>query len=101
MRIGQKQVYGKVKIVESAFGFKMGDPTQWRLKKALSGGGAMMDVGIYAIQAARISTGEEPLYVTAQEFKTDKIKFNEVDETILWQMEFPSGAVSNSLTTYA
>lgn len=101
MRVGQKQVFGKVKIVESAMGFKMGDPNQWRLKKSLAGGGAMMDVGIYAIQGARYSTGEEPVSVTAQEFKTDPVKFKEVDETIFWQMEFPGGAVSNSVTTYA
>jgi predicted dehydrogenase len=101
MRIGQKKEFGAVKIVQSEMGFRIGDPKQWRLKKALSGGGAMMDVGIYAIQGARYSVGEEPLYVTAQEFKTDGEKFKEVDETILWQMEFPGGAVSNSCTTYA
>lgn len=101
MNFGQKQAFGKVKLVESSFGFRSGDPNQWRLKKALAGGGAMMDVGVYAIQAARYSTGEEPLYVTAQEFKTDPVKFKEVDETIFWQMEFPGGAVSNSATSYA
>ena len=101
MRIGQKKEFGNVKVVETSDGFKIGDPTQWRLKKSLSGGGAMMDVGIYAIQGARYSTGLEPLYVTAQEFKTDPVKFKEVDETIFWQMEFPDGIVSNSVTTYA
>ena len=100
-RVGQKQEFGKVKLIESSFGFRAGDPTQWRLKKALAGGGAMMDVGIYAIQAARYITGEEPTYVMAQEFKTDPVKFKDVDETILWQMEFPGGAVSSHSTTYA
>jgi predicted dehydrogenase len=92
---------GKLKIIEAGFGFKIGDPTQWRLKKTLSGGGALMDLGIYCIQAARYSTGEEPIYITAQEYKTDPVKFSEVDETITWQMEFPTGAVSNSITSYA
>jgi predicted dehydrogenase len=101
MRVGQQKVFGKVKFVESSMGFKIGDPNQWRLKKSLAGGGAMMDVGVYAIQGARYSTGEEPISVTAQEFKTDPVKFKEVDETIFWQMEFPSGAVSNSVTSYA
>jgi predicted dehydrogenase len=82
-------------------GFKIGDPTQWRLKHSLAGGGAMMDVGIYAIQGARYSIGQEPTFVTAQEFKTDPVKFKEVDETIFWQMEFPNGAVSTSSTSYA
>jgi predicted dehydrogenase len=100
-RVGQKREFGKVKIVETSMGFKIGDPTQWRLKKSLAGGGAMMDVGIYAIQGARYSTGEEPIAVTAQEYKTDPVKFKEVDETIFWQMEFPSGAVSHSSTSYA
>jgi len=86
--------------VQSEFGFKIGDPTQWRLRKALAGGGSMMDLGIYAIQAARYSIGKEPVSVTAQEYKTDYEKFAEVDETVTWQMEFPGGHVSNSYTSY-
>ena len=87
--------------VQSEFGFKIGDPTQWRLRKSLAGGGAMMDLGIYAIQAARYSIGEEPLSVTAQEYKTDYKKFAEVDESITWQMQFPGGHLSNSYTSYS
>ena len=45
----------------------MGDPTQWRLKRALAGGGPLMDVGIYALQATRYLTGEEPVLVSAVE----------------------------------
>jgi len=98
---GKDAANGKIKVIETADGFKIGDPTQWRLKKALAGGGAMFDVGIYAIQGARYAAGENPIAVTAQEYKTDPVKFKEVDETIFWQMEFPSGIVSNSVTTYA
>ncbi len=87
--------------VQSEFGFKIGDPAQWRLKKSLAGGGAMMDLGIYAIQAARYSIGEEPISVTAQEYKTDNKKFSQVDETITWQMDFPGGHLSNSSTSYS
>jgi predicted dehydrogenase len=101
MRIGQERVFGKVKYVQTAFGFRIGNPSQWRLKKALAGGGALMDVGIYALQAARYVTGEEPVQVTAQEYKTDLEKFAEVDETITWQMTFPSGCAASSATTYA
>jgi predicted dehydrogenase len=92
---------GELLYVQSEFGFKIGDPSQWRLKKALSGGGALVDVGIYAIQAARYSIGKEPVSVTAQEYKTDYKKFAEVDESIAWQMEFPGGHVSNSFTSYS
>ena len=100
MKFGQEESEG-IKYVQSEFGFKIGDPTQWRLKKSLAGGGAMMDLGIYAIQAARYSIGKEPLFVTAQEFKSDYKKFSEVDESITWQMEFPGGHISNSSTSYS
>jgi predicted dehydrogenase len=39
--------------------------------------------------------------VTAQETKTDTVKFKEgVDETIQFQLGFPSGAVASCLSTY-
>lgn len=100
MRIGQESVFGKVKLVENSFGFRIGDPTQWRLNKELAGGGALMDVGIYALQAALYALGEIPVSVTAQEVKTDPIKFKEVDETVYFQMKFPSGAIANCGTSY-
>jgi predicted dehydrogenase len=72
------------------------------LNKALAGGGAMMDIGIYAVNGSRYMIGEEPLYVTAQESKTNPEKFKEgVDETILFQFGFPSGAVASCLSTYS
>lgn len=62
----------------------------------------MMDIGIYSINGARYMVGEEPIWVTAQETKTDPVKFKEgVDETIQFQMGFPSGAGANCLSTYA
>ncbi|UZD20974.1 Gfo/Idh/MocA family oxidoreductase [Algoriphagus halophytocola] len=83
-------------------GFIIGDPTQWRLDKELAGGGAMMDIGIYSINGARYMLGEEPVWVTAQETKNNPEKFKEgVDETIQFQLGFPSGAVASCLSTYS
>lgn len=93
--------FGKIMFFQGLCGFRIGDPTQWRLNKSLSGGGAMMDIGIYAINGARYMTGEEPVWVTAQETKTDPVKFKKgVDETIQFQFGFPSGAVASCLSTY-
>lgn len=101
MRLASEKPYGAVKYVQSEAAFSMGNNLKaWRLNRALAGGGAMMDMGVYSIQAARYCTGEEPIAVRAQEHKTDRVKFKEVDETITWQMEFPSGAYSNSTTSY-
>lgn len=96
----RNQNASSILYVQSEFGFKIGDPNQWRVKKSLAGGGALMDLGIYAIQAARYSIGQEPISVTAQEYKTDGNKFSEVDETLTWQMKFPGGHVFNSYTSY-
>jgi predicted dehydrogenase len=93
---------GKILFFQGLSGFRIGDPGQWRLNKALAGGGAMMDIGIYSVNGARYMVGEDPVWVTAQEVKTDPQKFREgVDETITFQMGFPSGAVASCLSTYS
>lgn len=92
---------GKVRLVVSDHGFNIGDPTQWRLKKTLAGGGSLMDIGIYALQAARYTTGEEPAEVNALEF-TDRSdpRFKEVEDTINFQLRFPSGALAQCTSFY-
>ncbi len=100
MRLGREKDLGSIKIIEAGFGFNIGAPGQWRLKRALSGGGALMDVGIYALQATRYLTGEEPTDVTAFEAKRDPVKFAEVDEDITWSSRFPSGALATCTTSY-
>ncbi len=88
IRMRKAGEFGKVLFFQGLSGFTIGDPKQWRLNKALSGGGAMMDIGIYSVNGARYMVGEEPIWVTAQEVKTDPVKFGEgVDETIT----FPAG----------
>jgi predicted dehydrogenase len=94
--------FGKIMFFQGLSGFRIGNPNQWRLDKKLAGGGAMMDIGIYSINGARYMVGEEPVWVTAQETKTNPEKFKEgVDETIQFQFGFPSGAVASCLSTYS
>lgn len=101
IRMRKSGEFGKILFFQGLSGFTIGDPTQWRLNKELAGGGAMMDIGIYSINGSRYMIGEEPVWVTAQETKTDTVKFKEgVDETIQFQLGFPSGAVASCLSTY-
>ena len=94
--------FGKIMFFQGLSGFTIGNSNQWRLNKELSGGGAMMDIGVYSINGARYMVGEEPIWVTGQETKNDPVKFKEgVDETIQFQMGFPSGAVASCLSTYS
>ena len=99
VRLRESGELGKIRHVNAYFGFKIGGP-QWRLDGKLAGGGALMDVGIYCINAARYATGEEPLWISAEEAKTDLEKFKTVDETITWQMGFPSGVIASCATSY-
>jgi len=102
IRMRNEGEFGKILFFQGLCGFKIGDPNQWRLNKKLSGGGAMMDIGIYAVNGSRYMIGEEPIWVTAQETKTNPEKFKEgIDETIQFQLGFPSGAVASCLSTYS
>ena len=102
IRLRKAGAFGKITFFQGLSGFVSGDPNQWRLNKALSGGGSLMDIGIYSINGARYMVGEEPVWVTAQETKTNPQKFKEgVDETIQFQFGFPGGAVASCLSTYS
>lgn len=102
VRMRKAGEFGKPLFFQGLSGFRIGDPGQWRLTKNLAGGGAMMDIGIYSINGSRYMIGEEPVWVTAQETKTDPQKFKEgVDETIQFQLGFASGAVASCLSTYS
>lgn len=99
-RLGQEKVFGQVRLIEASLGYKSGDPSQWRLKKALSGGGPLMNLGVYCVQCSRYVLGEEPVSVTAQFGPVTNKMFTEVEESITWQLNFPSGATAASTSTY-
>jgi len=100
VRLAREKVFGDLKCIEAGFGFSIGDPTQWRLNRALAGGGPLVDVGVYALQATRYLTGEEPDQVSAMTTVTDPLRFKEVEESIVWQMKFPDGILAHCSATY-
>src|ERR1700761_5950812 len=101
MRLGQHQVFGKVTHIDTGNGFTYGgDPNAWRLKKALAGGGGLMDMGIYSIQGTRYTLGQEPVAVKATQEKTKPELFKEVDETVFWELEFPGGFTATGKSSY-
>jgi predicted dehydrogenase len=91
---------GRVQAIESAFGFNI-QPGEWRYNRKMAGGGPMMDVGIYCLNACRYLTGEEPQEIQAFSSVIDHDgRFNEVEENLSWTMKFPSGIVAACNTTY-
>ena len=101
IKIARSQEFGPIKVIVADHGFSIGDPSQWRLKKDLAGGGSLMDIGIYSLQATRYITGEEPTEVNAMMYNTPgDVRFKEVEETINFQLRFPSGALANCSSSY-
>lgn len=91
---------GKITAIESGNGFNI-KPNEWRLNRKLAGGGPLMDVGIYSLNACRYLTGEEPGGIKAEASVTAHDgRFNEVEEDLSWSMTFPSGILAHCKTTY-
>jgi predicted dehydrogenase len=91
---------GQIQAIESAFGFNIA-AGEWRLDRKLAGGGPLMDVGIYCLNASRYLTGEEPREIKAYSSVLDHDgRFNTVEENVSWTMKFPSGIVAACNTTY-
>ena len=100
MQILREGKLGTIQAIESSFGFHAA-PRQWRLSRTMAGGGPLMDVGIYSLNACRYLAGEEPVSVEAYSSLVDKDgRFAEVEENVSWTLKFPSGAVASCCTTY-
>jgi len=92
---------GKVQAISTVNGFNI-RAGEWRITKKLGGGGPLMDMGIYSLNACRYLTGEEPTGdIKAYSATIDQDgRFKEVEESTSWTMKFPSGALATCSTTY-
>jgi len=109
MELIRSGAIGQVQTIESAFGFPI-QPTfvldgvttpEWRLNRKMAGGGPLVDVGIYSLNACRYLTGEEPAAIKGTSSTIDKDgRFAEVEENDAWTMQFPSGILASCATTY-
>jgi predicted dehydrogenase len=100
MRLAREKTFGAVKRISASHG--LGSAHGWRLDKELAGGGPLMDVGIYCVNAGRYITNMEPIAVHASEGeKKDKKKFATIEESLAWTMEYPSGVVAECSCSYS
>ena len=101
IKVVRDQEFGRTRVILADAGFPIGDPTQWRLNRKMAGGGSMMDIGIYALNASRYLTGEEPVELNAMMDTTpNDPRFREVEENILFQLRFSSGVIANCTSSY-
>lgn len=100
MRIARDRDLGLPLTMEGAHGFRAGSKA-WRMTQKLAGGGPLMDVGVYVVQAACCLAGAAPIAVTAKEDpKTRPEIFDECEETLRWTMEFADGSSGRFMTTF-
>ena len=101
MRLARELDFGPLKTMTGRRGFKMGT-WRWRADKKLAGGGPLMDLGVYLIQAACMAQNHAtPIAVTAhEEPKTRPDISKDTEETLRYSLEFANGARADFLTSY-
>ncbi len=101
-RIVEEEKLGKVKSLSCAAGYRESRSNHWK-QKAEMGGGALYDMGVYAIQGARLGTGMEPVAVVSAKMSTSRpeVYQNGLDETTTATLEFPGGVIAEIKTSFA
>jgi glucose-fructose oxidoreductase len=100
-RIVNNKLLGKVQKLQCAAGYRDNRTNHWKQTRAL-GGGVMYDMGVYAIQGARLGTGMEPIAILSAQTSTTRpeIYKDGLDETAVAQLLFPGNVIADIKTTF-
>lgn len=100
-RLARGDQWGPFTKMSGGFSFVM-KQAQWRAERKLAGGGPLMDLGIYCVQAACMAAGgAAPVAITARELPKQRPEFfRDVEESLEFTMEFASGARGEFSTSY-
>jgi predicted dehydrogenase len=93
-------VQGKIQSIHIRLASPPSGNSKWRLRRSLSGGGALMSSGQDAIRIANRLADSRLQSVTAQETKRDAIQFSQVDESMTWTMNFENGITAYCATAF-
>jgi predicted dehydrogenase len=101
--LARSGAFGRIESIQAGY-YGMKAKQQWRFERALSGGGSLMDLGIYPLNTIRWITGEEAsayrAFAATIDIPPADPRFTEVEETIDWQMKFPSGILASAGSSY-
>lgn len=104
MKLMSQKAVGDIRLLRTEQSYRMGPTTpreNWRVSRALAGGGPLEDYGIYGLQSALYLTGEMPESISATTFRpTGDPRFAEIFAHVGSQWRFPSGAVAHLATSY-
>lgn len=104
MAMARERPYGAISRLRADAGFHAYDDVDpankpWRLLPQ-HGGGAMFDMGVYALNAARYTSGREPVAVSARQEIRRPHLFEGVDESMRFTLEFADGLVAECATSF-
>lgn len=100
-QIIQQQKLGKVQTIENSAAYRDNRTNHWKQIREL-GGGALLDMGVYAIQGTRMAANAEPKAVLSATTSTTRpeIYTNGLEETAIAKLEFPGGIFADIKTSF-
>ncbi len=100
-RIVREGLLGDVLKVDCAAGYRENRTDHWKQKREM-GGGVLYDMGVYAIQGARLGSNMEPLAIISATTSTTRpeIYKDGLDETVVAKLEFPEGVIGDIKTSF-
>lgn len=94
---------GRLKLIHSAFTICLPPAKNvpaWHLDPVASGGGSLMDLGVYCVNTTRWLTGHEPEEASAYSWNTDPRRFSGVEENIGFQLKFPDALLVQASASF-
>lgn len=94
---------GKLKLIHSAFTIFLPSRKSvpaWHFDPAASGGGSLVDVGVYCVNTIRWLTDKEPLEASAYSWTTHTECFSRVEESIAFQLKFPDALFVQAASSF-
>ncbi|MGH9430913.1 MAG: Gfo/Idh/MocA family protein [Terriglobia bacterium] len=95
---------GKLRLIHSAFTIflpKGPSVPAWHFDPGLSGGGSLMDLGVYCVNTALWLAGEAPVSAEAWSWTADPARFTEeIEESIAFRLTFPGGLVMQGTSSF-
>jgi predicted dehydrogenase len=93
---------GRLKTMHSAFTIFVppAKKANWHLDRRASGGGSLMDLGIYCVNTARWLVEKDPIEAMAYAWTVDPQRYNEVEESIAFRLNFPEGLVLQAASSF-
>jgi glucose-fructose oxidoreductase len=99
MEYAREKRYGAVRNIRALAGYAGAGAAGWRADRSM-GGGALYDMGVYAINAIRYGSADEVVRVRRAQQSTKRPElFTRADETTEFELELSSGCVAYGRTS--